>query len=220
MGHQPHLFLPPPWSSPQLPLEAHQEHHLFRVTRLAPGDTVTYTDGCGCFGHGRLAPGHIERGEERLVDPPPLHLTIAVAPPRDRDRLRFLVEKLAELEVAELLWLRTRFTQTAPPPAEKSRAWALGALEQSRGAHQMAIGRQVVTVEDLTPPVLAADPGGGGWPSPLPPTLTIAIGPEGGWAGEDLPSGIEKVSVGRTVLRVETAAIVAAAQVFSQLGNP
>ena len=219
MGHQPHLFLPPPWSSDSLSLRRDQEHHLLRVLRLSPGAPVTYTDGAGRFGRGVLAAGRVERGAEGPVDPPPLRLTVAVAPPGGRDRVRFLVEKLAELEVAEMAWLRSRFSQSAPPPAEKSRAWAIAALEQSRGSHLMSIGDRPLRLADLAPPLLVTDPTGGDWPSPLPPSLTIAIGPEGGWADDDMLAGIKTVALGRRVLRVETAALVATVQVFSQISN-
>ena len=47
-----------------------------------------------------------------------------------------------------------------------------------------------------------------------PPSLrwpTVLIGPEGGWAPEELPSGLPVVGLGPHVLRTETAAIVAGA---------
>ena len=47
-----------------------------------------------------------------------------------------------------------------------------------------------------------------------PPSLrwpTLLIGPEGGWAPEELPSGLPVVGLGPHVLRTETAAIVAGA---------
>lgn len=41
---------------------------------------------------------------------------------------------------------------------------------------------------------------------------TVAVGPEGGLAPEEIPASATKVDLGRTILRVETAAIVAAAR--------
>jgi RsmE family RNA methyltransferase len=40
----------------------------------------------------------------------------------------------------------------------------------------------------------------------------VAIGPEGGWSHDELAAAATTVSIGATVLRVETAAIVAAAR--------
>jgi len=41
---------------------------------------------------------------------------------------------------------------------------------------------------------------------------TVVIGPEGGWAPGEIPDTMRRWSLGSTVLRVETAAIVAASR--------
>jgi 16S rRNA U1498 N3-methylase RsmE len=47
-------------------------------------------------------------------------------------------------------------------------------------------------------------------PGEIPDMVTVAIGPEGGWAPEELSLGIPRIRLGRTTLRVETAAIAVA----------
>jgi 16S rRNA U1498 N3-methylase RsmE len=42
----------------------------------------------------------------------------------------------------------------------------------------------------------------------------VVIGPEGGWAANELPDDAELFDLGDTMLRVETAAIVAAARMM------
>ena len=45
-----------------------------------------------------------------------------------------------------------------------------------------------------------------------PPTLvcpTVLVGPEGGWADEELDAGLPAVALGPHVLRAETAAVLA-----------
>lgn len=208
-GVIPHLLLPAPWPSSRLVLAAEQRHHLDRVLRVRVGEAVTYTDGVGVFGEGLVtAEGEVARGPERVLDPPAPQLTVAVAPPASRQRLRFLVEKLVELEVARIEWLATRRGEGRPPPAEKARAWAVGALEQCKGTRLPGIGERLVPLAGLDEPVVAAVPGGGSI-SGLS-RLTIAVGPEGGWAPGELAAGVPTVGLGRTVLRVETAALVAA----------
>ena len=53
------------------------------------------------------------------------------------------------------------------------------------------------------------------------PSLALAIGPEGGWAPEELQlfdqAGWVSASLGSTILRAETAAIAAAAIARSEL---
>jgi 16S rRNA U1498 N3-methylase RsmE len=60
--------------------------------------------------------------------------------------------------------------------------------------------------------VAAADPGGT-FPSDWRPR-TVVIGPEGGWAPGEIPESVTRLDLGTTILRVETAALVAAARLL------
>jgi 16S rRNA (uracil1498-N3)-methyltransferase len=145
-----------------------------------------------------------------------------VAPPRSGDRVRFIVEKAAELEIAAVRWLRTSRTEGRVPRPDKLAAWAIGALEQSGGAWRMEVAGTQATLEDVIGrvhpdrPVLVADLDG----MPIARVRTavagaerivVAIGPEGGFAAGEVPSGVTRIGLGDRVLRVETAAIAAAA---------
>lgn len=207
MGHIPHLYLPPPWEGPILTLSDTQLHHLERVLRTREGDPLSYTDGTGRVGSGRLADGAVARGEE-TTRRRPVALTLAVSPPRSRDRARFVVEKLAELGVARLVWARTRRTEGRPPPVGKARVWAAAALEQSRGAWAMEIGESTPDALDPADLIVAHPDGQPGFPAGR---RTLLVGPEGGFEPGELPGGAPLVSFGPTVLRVETAAVVGAA---------
>lgn len=208
MGHVPHLLLPPPWPDAVIPLgEAHRRH--LRVLRRSDGDAVSYTDGHGRAGRGRIEGDGIVRGEEVDVPPPACRLSLAVAPPDSRDRQRFLVEKLAELGVTSILWLDTRHGEGRPPPASKAQGWADAALEQSRGAWRTSVEERPCRLSDVPLPVWVADAGGPPAPD-FPARLTIAVGPEGGWAPEEIDGASIRFGLGDRVLRVETAAVAAA----------
>lgn len=215
MGHVPHVFLPPPWPATVVPLDPARLHHLRDVLRLTPGEPVEYTDGRGTVGRGHVTGDGMERGDEHSVAAPRVSLTMAVAPPAARDRARFLVEKLAELGVGRLVWLRTGHGEGRPPAAEKAAAWAAAALEQSRGAWRMEVTAGWTSWEALVPPVVVADAGGGPLPEELA-SLTVAVGPEGGWHPPEVPAGLARVSLGERVLRVETAALAAAARLLAR----
>lgn len=207
MAHTPHLYLPGPWDGATLLLSDGQRRHLERVLRLPEGSPLSYTDGEGRVGEGRLAGKGVTRGQESSVERPS-RVTMAVAPPRSRDRVRFLVEKLAELGVARLLWIHTRHTEGRPPSPGKAQAWVTGALEQSRGAWEMEVGQ--TTLEDLDRTrLVVADPAG----ETVFPVgrSTLLVGPEGGLDPGELPGNVPRVSLGPTVLRVETAAVAGAA---------
>lgn len=211
MRHIPHLHLPPPWADGTLELGDSQRRHLQRVLRLGDGVEVSYTDGRGLIGSGRLSGAGVVRGEEASVGRP-TELTVVVPPPSARDRLRFLVEKTAELGVARLLWVRTVHTEGRFPPADKAASWAMSALEQSRGGWLMEIG--TTSLADLDPgDLVIADPGG----TTVAPIgrRTLLVGPEGGLEADEIPSGASLLSLGPTVLRVETAAIAGIVSLIS-----
>ncbi|HUO47125.1 MAG TPA: RsmE family RNA methyltransferase [Acidimicrobiia bacterium] len=193
-----------------LELSPDQAHHLFRVLRLVDGESVTYTDGQGHKGVGQVKGVRVLRGDEELVPRCPVKLTLAVAPPRDKDRVRFLVEKAAELEVARIVWLQTRLGQGVPPGSARVRSWAQSALEQSQGSYLVDVSGETVYPSQLTEGIVwFTDPGGGTLPAPVPERVTVAVGPEGGWAPDEIPRGVLLLNLGRTILRVETAAILA-----------
>ena len=105
--------------------------------------------------------------------------------------------------------MTTRHGQARPPRRAKAEAWAVAALEQSRGAHLMRIGA-TLGLEDLPRPLIVAHPGGAATRRPLE-AATVAVGPEGGFAEDEIPPDTTRIGLGERILRVETAAIVAAA---------
>jgi 16S rRNA (uracil1498-N3)-methyltransferase len=205
--HTPHLVVSAPWEGQKLGLSVVQWRHITKVLRMKSGQTVTYTDGLGTIGRGILGPQMIERGDEETV-PRPRELTVAVAPPANKDRQRFLVEKLAELGIARLIWLETEHGQERVANSAKVFTWVLSAVEQSRGAHLMETSPELVRLEDLIGRLVVCQPGGD-TTTPAGADV-VAIGPEGGFADDEIPKGAQLWDLGPTVLRVETAAIVAA----------
>ncbi len=178
------------------------------MLRREPGSPVSYTDGAGLLGEGTWTGIDIERGAEASTPAPIASLTLAVAPPDSKDRVRWLVEKSTELGVRRIRWLRTRFGQGRLPQSDKAQAWMRSALEQSRRSRVTVVDSDWSVLADLGE-FVAADQTG----SPFRPegSITVAIGPEGGWAPSELPTATPLIALGDAVLRTETAAIGAAA---------
>ena len=208
MGHVPHLYIPAPWQDTALSIDPAAVHHLRRALRRSDGDPVTYTDGVGALGDGHLEGDWIIRGSETTV-PRPSRPVIAVAAPSQKDRVRFLVEKVAELGTLDLWWIRTRFGEGRPPAPDKAQAWSRSALEQSRSAWLMQVGTAPVDFSDLPAGTVFADREGSEV-SDLARASCVAIGPEAGWSADEVPVTAPRVSLGPMVLRVETAAMAAA----------
>ena len=207
--HVPHVVVGAPWSDGTLTVSVLQQRHLTKVLRLHPGDMVTYTDGLGTVGDGRLTSAGIERGEERFVERPS-SLTVAVSPPASKDRQRFLVEKLAELGVQKLVWIESRHGEGRAAKGQKVFSWILSAVEQSRGAWMLEVADELQPLAALGSDAVYCDPTG---TDETPDDASVVVvGPEGGFGSDEIPDECVRWSLGSTILRVETAAIVAAAR--------
>ncbi len=214
MRHRPHVFVPEDWTDHLITVAPATELHLRRSLRLQAGASVSYTDGDGRTGEGVWTGAAIERGAETLVPASKPAVTIAVAPPTSKDRQRFIVEKLQELGVAELQWMRTQHGEGRAPRPDRAEAWAIGALEQSRGAYLIALSSADLS-EVAGIGAVACAPGGELSIEDCrnPDRVVVAVGPEGGFSEAELAQFGRVASLGPTVLRTETAAIVAAARV-------
>ncbi len=219
MPHTPHLYLSAPWEEGEISLTDDHANHLRRVLRLADGAPLSYTDGHGTMGEGVLEDGFVRRGRESHFSRPEPDVSVAVAPPRTANRVRFLVEKLAELGIDRLTWLETQHGEGRPPPAAKAAAWARSALEQSRGAWVLELDGPI-SVGDLPvmPTLWVAER-----ESQPPPSVVeggiLVIGPEAGFAEGEIPTTAKRLGLGVRVLRVETAAVVGATVLLDRSGR-
>jgi 16S rRNA (uracil1498-N3)-methyltransferase len=186
-------------------------HHLRRVLRLRDGAVVSVTDGAGRWRPCRLNRGVLEAdGVIATVDPPATPVTVAVAPPKG-ERLEWLVQKCTEVGVDELVLLVAERSvvrwdaDRAARQLERLRRVAAEAALQSRRVWLPTVTGPV-SASKVLPTAAAAEPGG----RPVGPAdAVVAIGPEGGWSPGELAAAADHVSLGDTVLRVETAAVVA-----------
>lgn len=221
MAHVPHVYVPQPWTGERLTIGDVTRHHLVRVLRRTADSPVSYTDGQGAVGEGIFDGSSIVRGDESVVAPHAVRVVIAVAPPANQDRARFVVEKLAELGIDSLQWLSTNFAQGRPPREDKAQSWAVAALQQSRGGWLMET-HAPVRLEDLDDEVawLLADVAGGQVdPVVGASSIGLVIGPEGGLAPEEVERFERHLRLGSTVLRTETAAVVGAVRCLQLAGR-
>jgi 16S rRNA (uracil1498-N3)-methyltransferase len=152
------------------------------------------------------------------------------------DRMEWAIEKCTELGVARIVPVIARRTDShlAAASAKRVERWqriARQASEQSRRIAPPEISDPIKVLEALNLPgamriVLAESEDQTLLrdvvkPQPANEGVILAIGPEGGWAGDELQSfqqaGWISASLGNTILRAETAAIAATAIVASAL---
>jgi 16S rRNA (uracil1498-N3)-methyltransferase len=153
------------------------------------------------------------------------------------DRMEWAIEKCTELGVAKIVPVIARRTDAHLAAAsvkrvERWRRIALQASEQSRRASQPEISQPVRFEDALAIParfriVLAENETNAMLPelvaSKSSKDVVLAVGPEGGWTSEELDTfnreGWVLASLGPTILRAETAAIVAAAVTILELSG-
>lgn len=217
-------------------LDPVQAKHAREVLRLAEGSMVELFDDRGATATGKLlfpAAGQVAVDVETLHEPQAgmSQLVVAAAVPKG-ERADWMVEKLSELGVAAFIPLAADRSVALPKGLGKHDRWVRIATESAKQSRREGVMR----IEQLTPvgELLSHKPRGlvlstgqsarsileaCDWSTSG--ELTLFVGPEGGWTESELEAfasaGIQAVALTRTVLRVETAAIAAAAVVQTLL---
>ena len=197
-----------------LALRDDDAHHLFRALRLRHGEAVTAGDGAGRWRLCQVADGALEATSDVVTDlAPEPAITIAFGVPKG-DRPEWIVQKLTELGVDEIIPMTTRHTVVHWDEAKADRAAARladvarAAAMQSRRAWLPRVrAPQPFAAVVQRPSVAVAHPGGA---APSLDRPVVLIGPEGGWSPEEIGAAPATVDLGPTNLRTETAAIAAA----------
>ena len=210
----------------ELVIAGEEAHYLSRVVRVRTGERLTATDGRGAIATLEvLATGAEIRARVLAMREAVRTATLELwcgAP--EGDRADWIVEKLGELGVAVLVPLqceRARW-ERADRRHERWERLAAAALRQSRSAWQLEL-RAPVPLADA----LRALPAGGSRWACLPEgrawdgrgaasgPCVAAVGPSSGFTESELKllseSGFDGVTLGRSRLRTETAAVAMAA---------
>jgi 16S rRNA (uracil1498-N3)-methyltransferase len=213
-------------------LDTAEAHHLVDVLRLRPGEHVVACDGEGtwtlCTFRGATGDPDGSALLEVAADAVTSAtngpaITVAFAPVKG-DRPEWVVQKLTELGVDRIVPLRTARSVVRWEGTRGARSLdRLGRVAREAAAQSRRTW--LPRVEPVTPleglaelvgaaPVLAV-PGGGTLSLDRP---VVAVGPEGGWDDAELRYG-EGVGLGPTVLRSETAALLAGGLLCALRGN-
>ncbi len=216
------LLVQAPVQTGEAVVDGDEAHHARAVLRLKVGDEVRVADGAGraglavVAGIGREALCLEVTAVEELAPDRAGLITVAVAAPKG-DRLADLVRGLTELGVGTIQLLQTERGERQPGNAERLRRIAAEALKQCRRSHlpeilpscsitALAASGAVLRVLDR-----AGAPPRTGAPAPV----TLVVGPEGGLTVAELAelaaAGAVAMRLAGPILRIETAALAAAA---------
>lgn len=214
-----------------IPLDPAQAHHVRDVLRLRKGDAVELFDDAG-----RSAAAHIERCDAaqvlvRVEQVYPIRharsIVVASALPKG-SRADWMIEKLSELGVGRFVPLVTARSIVLPTGSSKRQRWLRIAAESARQSRRTG----VMQIDELTPLEQAIAQAASATAfflstqtDALPiglhlsiinhhSPISIFVGPEGGWTEQEISrfraAGLTAVKLTGTILRVETAAVVAA----------
>ncbi|HZL72809.1 MAG TPA: RsmE family RNA methyltransferase [Planctomycetota bacterium] len=218
----PRFLVPELAPGSEVELPPGEARHAVRSRRLREGDKVTLFDGRGKSCRAEIVKVDGDRVAVRLgptdIDSADRTIVIAAALPKGK-RLAWMIQKLAELGVSEFLPVafRRSVVRWSPSRAARLEKIAIEAAKQSDRSDLMTLGAEVTPEElagfsgrtfvaDPTANQTLAEAAGAG------AFARVVIGPEGGFApGEIETLKATPVLLGRTVLRIETAAIAAAA---------
>jgi 16S rRNA (uracil1498-N3)-methyltransferase len=224
--------------------DAGESHHITRVLRLRPGDSVVATDGAGrdytvrLESLGEAAVGTVI-AEAAGVAPSPLAITLIQGVPKGV-KMEAIVRAVTELGVARLqpaLCERTVVRLDAPRWRDRARRWQRVAREAAKQCGRAVIPevegpRPLVDWLATTSPAdlqLCLWEGDGAAlgavlaTSGSPRSARVLVGPEGGLASEEVARarthGLTVVSLGPRVLRTETAGPAIVAILQSRFGD-
>lgn len=192
-------------------LDPADEHHLRRVLRLGDGAPLCIADGSGRWRPVRLGAELDPDGEDRIVPERRPALCVATAIPKG-DRPEWLVQKLTELGVDRIVLLAAERSvvrwrgERADRHLERLGRVAREAAMQCRRVRLPVVSGPTAPEALAGPGTVVADPDGGPVDTGI---TTVLIGPEGGWTTTERERLGPSIALGSTVLRTETAAVVA-----------
>lgn len=221
-----HVFYTPDIvSNPELP--ADEAGHCLRVLRLGDGDEIMLTDGKGSFYKAVIVAATGKRCSVKIVETIPQeplwrgHLHIAIAPTKMMERMEWFAEKATEIGVNEISFINSRYSERKVIKTERIDKIVVSAMKQSLKAIKPIVnemtdfekfvkqdfqGDKFIAHCHEDEKMLLKD-------AVVPGHDTLVmIGPEGDFSEEEvelaLKYGFKPISLGKSRLRTETAALV------------
>jgi len=216
-------------------------HHLAHVLRVRAGDVLTLFDGRGREAEARVVRLWedellVQVGEVRQPARPPVAVALIVALLKG-EKMDWVVQKATELGVARIVPVATEHGVVkldAERAAGRRARWSRIAEEAARQCARADVPA-IAEVSPLEAALEAAE----GWrvllheaekatlrgilPATPPATVTLAVGPEGGFAPDEVTgaraAGFAIAGLGPRILRAETAAIAALAILGFAVGD-
>lgn len=218
------LFYQPLITEGELELDQEQVRHALKVLRLQSGDEINLTDGKGNIYLAGITETtkstcHFQIKETNHIPKKNYSIHIAIAPTKNIDRIEWFVEKATEIGIDEISFVKCKNSERTVVNQDRLFKKAIGALRQS-GQVWLPTIQPVKSFDSfLNLPDLKfiahVDPENPKHLKEAKPNRSylVMIGPEGDFTPQEIAmaakNGFEKVSLGTTTLRTETAGLAA-----------
>ncbi len=204
--------------------EAEQKH--LRVMRKAVGEHIAVADGRGTH-YTAVILAHSKRAIDLEIiaessHPAPSHrLCLAVAPTKNASRYEWMVEKLTEIGATSIQPIYCEHSERKRLRLDRLHAHAVAAMKQSQRLwlptiHEPLSFHEFLRSHSADHCIIASCDWKQTqkWPTDLTGSVTILIGPEGGFSMAELTAAVDRgydpTRLSSHRLRTETAAIYAA----------
>lgn len=227
------FYVPDADSQTELPEE--EARHALRVLRMGMGDELNLMDGKGTYYRAEITAATGHRCTYRILERMPQprawegHLHLCMAPTKLMDRTEWMAEKVTEIGLDELTFLDTRFSGRRVVKCERVDKIVVAAMKQSHKAYKPIVNgmtpfdkfiNRKIEGDKFICHCYETEDIGDETDKPLLSEVirkgvdcTVLIGPEGDFSVDEVRQavgqGFRSVSLGRSRLRTETAAIAA-----------
>ena len=208
-------------------LDVEESKHCVKVLRQQGGDLINIIDGKGSFYEARITNANHKKCEFEIIKTSqetssPFHRHLALAPTKNMDRIEWLVEKATEIGVDEISFFQSFHSERKIIKIDRLEKKVISAMKQSLKAKKPILNEilsfskivenvkaenRLIAYVDFDNEVLMKNE------LINQQDTLILIGPEGDFTTEEveqaISKGFKKVSLGRSRLRTETAALAA-----------
>lgn len=229
-----HVFYQSNLNQPQITLSEEESKHCVRVLRMSKGDVIHLADGNGTLAEAVISNDHPKRCVLDVINKShytreessgrDYYLHLLVAPTKNFERMEWLLEKATEAGLDEITFIETTNSERAKVNMERCEKIVISAMKQSKQWYLPRINALTKFADAL--PEVQPSSGFIAWcPTSFTEQLStqikpkhhkhirILIGPEGDFTQAETQLAIEKgyepVSLGKSILRTETAALYA-----------
>ncbi|MEQ9660273.1 16S rRNA (uracil(1498)-N(3))-methyltransferase [Fulvivirga sp.] len=222
-----HLFYEPNVSGDQFILNEEESRHCIKVLRKKAEDNITIIDGKGNFITAQILDAHPKKCQVKVIEtqaenPRKFYIHIAIAPTKNVDRIEWFIEKSVEIGIDEISFINCQNSERRLIKMDRIEKKAISAMKQSLKATMPKLN-DIQSFKDFINTENNSDKFIGFVDMDNPHHLVhkaqksskylMLIGPEGDFTLEEvalaLNNGFQKISLGQSRLRTETAGISA-----------